>query len=76
MLEQLARNARLACPAFRQPGRCDTSARIDALLAQMAERSLRISTLLLARKLGEQEKAPQLDTLQLELSQLRVVAGS
>ena len=48
----------------------DAGARIDALLAQMAERSLRISTLL-ARKLDEQEKA-QLDTLQLELSQLRV----
>jgi CHAT domain-containing protein/Tfp pilus assembly protein PilF len=48
----------------------DASARIDALLAQMAERSLRISTLL-ARKLDEQERA-QLDTLQLELSQLRV----
>ena len=48
----------------------DASKRIDALLAQMADRSLKISTLL-ARKLDDKQ-AMQLDTLQLELSRLRI----
>jgi len=48
----------------------DTSKRIDVLLEQMADRSLKISTLL-ARKLNDQETM-QLDTLQMELSRLRI----
>ncbi len=48
----------------------EASKRIDALLEQMADRSLKISTLL-ARKLDD-EQTMQLDTLQLELSRLRI----
>ena len=47
-----------------------TQARIDALLAQMADRSLKISRLLETRL--DAQQAAELDALQLELARLRV----
>jgi hypothetical protein len=59
---------------FGRPGNVKldaaAQARIDALLGRMADRSLRI-TALLGRKLDAQETA-QLDSLQREMSQLRL----
>lgn len=48
----------------------ETQARVDALLAQMADRSLRISRMLEQRLDGKQ--TAELDALQLELAKLRV----
>jgi CHAT domain-containing protein len=55
-----------------RPQRLDaaTSARIDALLAQMADKSLKIATLL--RRERSSEESIELDALQLDMSNLRL----